>query len=619
MCGIAGFASNTLNKTDLEEMCNRISYRGPDAEGFFFEKEVGLGHRRLSIIDLSEAANQPMFSEDGSYVIIFNGEIYNYKELTKELVERGCHPKTHSDTEIVLQYFQLFGAEAVHRFIGMFAFAIYHRPSESLYVFRDRVGVKPLYYHWKNGEFYFASELKAFIPHLPEKKIDPKALTDFFRFGYVRTPHSIFKDVYKLPPGYYVVVKNKKLQINKYWDIEDSIKKQEIGEEQALRQLEELMTSSFNYRMVADVPVGVFLSGGIDSSSLTAILSKTHSNLETFSIGFDDEWYNEAPYAKEIAGFLGTNHHEQILTASDAEKVLDQYFSIYDEPFADSSGIPVYLISQFAKENGCKVVLSADGGDELFGGYGRYHEVPALYNRLKPLKPINALIKPGLQFMSGVGIQKNNLQHRANKLRGLMEGLEGDELNFYLSHLSINSQQELKNLFNCSAIVEDESLPKHFSFEEKMMLWDFKNYLPDDLLVKVDRASMATSIEAREPFLDHRLIEFVFSLPFELRMKKDCSKYLLKKVLYKHIPKEYFERRKMGFSIPLFKWFSQKLDKEFEILFSPEVLSMIDILDRKAVVAEYKKYKRFKKEDKEYNILFMWHLYVFIKWWLKWM
>jgi asparagine synthase (glutamine-hydrolysing) len=620
MCGIAGFSSKRLKEHHLREMCNRISYRGPDADGYFFENETGLGHRRLSIIDLSDAANQPMFSEDGSYVIIFNGEIYNYQELSGELIAKGLHLRTHSDTEIVLQYFQMYGPEAVHRFIGMFAFAIYHRPSETLHLFRDRVGVKPLHYYWKNGEFYFASELKALIPCLVEKEIEAVALTDFFRFGYIRSPHTIFKHVYKLPPGHYVVLKNNELQVRKYWDVEDRISKRDtIKEDEAVEELEALMTSSFNYRMVADVPVGIFLSGGIDSSCLTAILSKSHSNLKTFSIGFDDDWYNEAPYAKEIAGFLGTDHHEQILSDTDAERVLDQYFSIYDEPFGDSSGIPVFLISQFAKENGCKVVLSADGGDELFGGYGRYHEVPTLYNQFKRLKLATAVVRPGLKLLSGIDIQRYNLQHRVNKLDSLMEALKGDEIDFYLSHLAINSKQELLKILNGESVIEDERQMGDFSFLEKMMLWDFKNYLPDDLLVKVDRASMATSIEAREPFLDHRLVEFIFSLPPDLRIRRGFSKHLLKRVLFGYIPEKYFERRKMGFSIPLFKWFSRKLDKEFEELFTERTLSKINVLDSAFVLNEYKKYLYFKSRNKEYNMLMIWHLYVFVKWWQRWM
>ena len=292
MCGIAGFVSEKLDISTLRSMCNILQHRGPDAEGFFCKQNIGLGHRRLSIIDISEAANQPMFSSDGDWVIILNGEIYNYRELRKELIDKGCVFKTNSDTEVILHSFQLYGTEAVHRFIGMFSFAIFNLPSETLFVFRDRVGVKPLYYHWKDGEYYFASELKALIPLLPEKEIDPKAITDFFRFGYIRNPHSIFKNVFKLPPGYYATVKNKELSIIKYWNIEDRIRKQEeLNEEVAALQLEELMQSSFNYRMVADVPVGVFLSGGVDSSAVTALLSRSHSNLKTFSIGFDDDRY----------------------------------------------------------------------------------------------------------------------------------------------------------------------------------------------------------------------------------------------------------------------------------------------------------------------------------------
>ena len=502
----------------------------------------------------------------------------------------------------------------------MFAFAIYHQSEDTLYVFRDRVGVKPLYYYREGGEFYFASELKALIPQLPQKEINSTALTDFFRFGYIRNPNSIFENVFKLPPGHYAKIKNKELEIIKYWNIGDRVQQQEhMDEEDAAMQLEELMQSSFDYRMVADVPVGIFLSGGVDSSSVTALLAKSHSNLKTFSIGFDDEWYNEAGYAKTIANYLGTNHHEQILGAADAEKVLDHYFTIYDEPFADSSGIPVYLISRFAKENGCKVVLSADGGDELFAGYGRYSKVGDLHAKFKSRKPFYKFLNPGFQLASTLPLHKKNWKHKVNKFTDLVDTIDEDEMDFYASYLSINSKYELKKLLTEKIEITGEKEYDHNTLEEKMMLWDFENYLAEDLLVKVDRASMATSIEAREPFLDHRLVEFVFGLPLSLRKRKDCSKYLLKKVLYKYIPAEYFDRRKMGFSIPLFKWFSQKLDKDFEFVFSPGVLSKISVLDSKVVLEEYKKYRYFKSMDKEHNILFIWHLYVFIKWWLKWM
>ena len=601
-------------------MCNVLQHRGPDAEGFFFQNKTGLGHRRLSIIDLSAAANQPMYSSDGDWVIILNGEIYNYREIKKELIEKGCVFKTNSDTEVILQSFQLFGAEAVNRFIGMFSFAIYHLSADALYIFRDRVGVKPLYYYCNNGDFYFASELKALIPLLPVKEINAEALTDFFRFGYIRNPNSIFKNVFKLPSGHYATVKNKELVITKYWNIADKVKKQDhVNEEEAAIQLESLMQSSFDYRMVADVPVGVFLSGGVDSSAVTALLSRSHSNLKTFSVGFDDDRYNEAGYAKTIANYLGTDHHEQILDASDAERVLDQYFSIYDEPFADSSGIPVYLICQFAKENGCKVVLSADGGDELFGGYERYSDIPKIYNRINKRKSLHGVLHSGLKAISGIPVHKKNWQHKVNKFSDLLDTASKEEMDFYTSYLSINSKYNLRKLLKGNDVIPAEKKYGHRSLEEKMMLWDFENYLSDDLLAKVDRASMATSIEAREPFLDHRLVEFVFSLPLSVRKREGQTKYLLKKVLYKYIPQEYFNRKKMGFSIPLFQWFSKKLDKEFEMVFSKDVLSQIYVLDTKVVLAEYKKYLYFKKQGKEHNILFIWHLYVFIKWWLKWM
>lgn len=619
MCGIAGFVSDNLNYLSLRSMISCLNHRGPDADGIYHEGPVGLGHKRLSIIDLSDKANQPMFSEDHDMVIVFNGEIYNYAEIRKDLSDLGYSFKTNSDTEVILQAFRAWEGKAIERFIGMFVFALYKRSNQTLYLYRDRVGVKPLFYYHKGNEFWFASELKSIANQLEQKNINSLAVSDFFRFGYIRYPHTIFSDVYKLPPGHFAIVKNGKLNIQPYWQIE-SVKPGSFSgsEDKALGELESLMKSSFDYRMVADVPVGLFLSGGIDSSSLSALLSAKHKNLKTFSIGFDEERYNEAVYAKTIATYLGTDHHEQILSSSDAEKVLDKYFEIFDEPFADSSGIPVYLVSEFAKQHGCKVVLSADGGDELFGGYDRYSSIPLLKRRLSKMKAFTGILSPALQVAGNLPLEKFNVKHRSAKLNDLLNNYEnGKETAFYTSWLSIVSDKKFNILTGSHHTTEPElNAP---SFEEQMMLWDFKYYLPEDLLTKVDRATMATSIEAREPFLDHRLIEFVFSLPLHYRMKQGQSKYLLKKILYKYIPQSYFDRKKMGFSIPLFKWFSQKLDAEFEHLFTIEKLNDIPVLNTTAVIDEYKKYLFFKSIGKEYNMLLIWHLYVFLKWWQKWM
>jgi asparagine synthase (glutamine-hydrolysing) len=621
MCGIAGYISDRLNKDDLIRMCNRIQHRGPDANGYFIDKNIGLGHLRLSIIDLSENANQPFFSSDRQWVIVYNGEVYNYKEIRNVLEGKGRKFRSGSDTEVILQAFEEYGPDAIKKFIGMFAFAIYHIPSQTLYLYRDRVGVKPLYYYKKEEEIWFCSELKGIAQQLAEKEVDVEAVADFFRFGYVRCPQTIYKNVYKLPPGHYLKISKGRSELCKYWDLDlaaHNLTSNIKSEGEAIEQLDELMTSSFNYRMVADVPVGVFLSGGIDSSLLTAILSKGNANLKTFSMGFDDEKYNEAPYAKQVAAFLGTDHHEQILTAIDANRVLDHYFEIYDEPFADSSGIPVFLISQFAKHQGCKVVLSADGGDELFGGYGRYQSLPTLRQKFSKVKGLNGVLPSMVSFIGKLPDSKLNLKHRTAKLQDLLTGISNNNpLEIYTSFLSVMPSSHLKKLINYTPLPENEygELP----LEEQMMWWDFKNYLPDDLLTKVDRATMAVSIEAREPFLDHRLVEFAFGLPLQWRMKPGFSKYLLKKTLYKYVPESYFDRKKMGFSIPLFKWFVKRLDKEFQQWFTFEKLAPVTCLDAKQVLKEYDRYRYFKSISKEHNILLMWHYYVFIKWWYRWM
>jgi asparagine synthase (glutamine-hydrolysing) len=621
MCGIAGFVSTEYNESTLRGMTAKIAHRGPDAEGFYFERPFGLGHRRLSIIDLSAESNQPMYSSDGNWVIIFNGEIYNYQQLRSQLIQDGCDFKTHSDTEVVLQTIIRKGVNGVKDFIGMFAFAIWNKATQTICIFRDRIGVKPLYYGIENKNFFFASEIKGLYDLLNSKEIDTSSVADFFRFGYARKDKTIYKKIRKLLPGHYLEIDAAlNIKIEKYWEAKPKSKPLYFSsEEEAIDRLEALMTEAFNYRMVADVPVGIFLSGGIDSSTVAALLAKNNKNLKTFSIGFDDPRYNEAHHAAEVAKVLGTQHHEKILTAADAAAVMEHYFEIFDEPFADSSGIPVFLISHFAKQEGCKVVLSADGGDELFGGYDRYKDLPALFEKLQRRKNLVSLLRGPLEVVAATGFQRKNIQHKTQKLLDLTEELNNYSDQWYERHIGTSTERLLQKLiYGYKPDAKANNSETGLLPVESMMYWDLKNYLPDDLLSKVDKASMATSIEAREPFLDHRLVDFAFNLPAEWRMGKE-SKYLLRKILYRYVPKKLFDRPKMGFSIPLFKWFSQQLDAEFEPLFSKSSLDSIPVINTAVARYEYEKYKKFKAEGKEYNMLFMWHLYVFVKWWKRWM
>lgn len=631
MCGIAGIVSKNIRDADLRLMDQLLSHRGPDAQGVFREENIALVHRRLSIIDLSAEANQPFFSSDGKWVIVFNGEVYNYKELKKGLETRGYQFRTHCDTEVIIAAIEQQGMNAVQQFIGMFALALYNRHTKELFIVRDRVGVKPLYYYKDENTLAFASEIRA-LAALGEidKEIDQDAVVDFLRFGYIRAPRSVYKKIKKLLPGSYLKIKDEKIELINYWNLEkvvaDKMVATKTNHETVVDELEEIMGNAANYRMVADVPIGVFLSGGIDSSLLTALLRKKGNELKTFSIGFDEAEYNEAPFAANIAKHLGTKHHEQILPKNELLLMIDKYFETYDEPYADSSGIPTYLVSRFAAQNGCKVVLSADGGDELFGGYTRYIDFPLQHKRLARLN--NFFLRSAIQIVSKTtsSINYKNTGHRFEKLTEVLEEFPGNfSPGFYEKLMSVASGKKIAKIAENQPAAASLFFTRYaadslsgLAAPDVMALWDFTYYLPDDLLVKIDRATMHNSIEGREPFLDHRLIEFAFSLHPSLKYRSGAGKDILKNLLERFVPRELFERKKQGFSIPLYQTIHNRLEKDFNEWFSEKVFDKIPFLNSKAIKQEFNRFLFFKKKGEESNVLFMWHLYCLIKWWMKW-
>jgi len=571
MCGIIGFTGrdNRLAKKMLES----IRHRGPDDHGVFCDERVTLGHVRLSILDLSPAGHQPM--EYGDWVIVFNGEIYNYIELRKEL-EEEYRFDSDSDTEVVLKAFDRWGVNAVDRMIGMFAFALYRKSERKLYIFRDRAGVKPLYYFHDGGRFAFASETRALKLWEPALGIEGEALKEFFQFGYISSGLSIYQKVRKLPPGHYLVYDpdSGQAELSCYWSILPFFERSKFqkSEEELTDELEALLIDSFRYRMVADVPVGVFLSGGIDSSIVAAILQKHHGNIHTFTIGFKEARYNEADWAKKVARHLGTEHTERYLGADEAGEILEEFTEIYDEPFGDSSGIPTSLVSRVAKEAGVKVVLSADGGDEVFCGYERYWWSYGIGSKLLPIP--YPLRKMGAAVMDAVGVERASklfkIRNFAHKYQQLSEMLrDRDWRHFYEKMIHNAKGYQLRELLGDSCEIECRA----FDVGERdhpmqgMMLWDYHRYLPDDILVKVDRATMYHSIEGREPLLDHRIAEFMAQVPFEYKYRDGTSKYLLRKVLERYLPRELIDRPKMGFGIPMFEWFGGELRRKFEIYF----------------------------------------------------
>lgn len=552
MCGIAGFLSfkKQFSKEDLENITNVLAHRGPNASGFYFNNNVGLGHRRLSIIDLSEAANQPMFSKCGNYIIVFNGEIYNYKEIATEL---KIDTQTTSDTEVLIEAFAKKGPSFVKMLNGMFAFAIYDIQKELLYLYRDRMGIKPIYFYHYENEFIFASELKSFNQLSSNIKggMNKQALNQFLYLGYIPTPHSIYNNIKKFPSGCYAVISNNNFEIKTYWKLEDQVEEKVISNvQEAKSKLKELLISAVQYRMISDVPFGTFLSGGIDSSLVTAIAQHiSPTPIKTFSIGFKEGKFNEAHYAKEVAQYLHTEHHEKILSYQDALQLLETVFELYDEPFADSSAFPTLLVSQFAREK-VTMILSGDGGDETYLGYGAYEwgkrlQNPIINNFRKPIEKVLQLGSSKYKRAANLFSFDDNAQLKSHIFSQEQYCFTKQEINNLL-------KQDVKEFIDL-----DESIispNRKLSFVEQQALFDMKYYLQDDLLVKVDRASMKHSLEVRVPLIDYRLVHFALNLSEDLRKQKGITKYLLKEVLYDFVPKPYFERPKWGFSIPLIQW-----------------------------------------------------------------
>ena len=587
MCGIVGFCScrEKVNKAVLTSMRDALTHRGPDDVGIYIDEEnnVGLGHTRLSILDLSSLGHQPMSNENGSIWITYNGEVYNYKEIRKELIERGYNFKSNSDTEVLIKAYEEWGIDCVHKFIGMFALAIWDRREHKLYLLRDRVGVKPLYYYHKDGLFLFGSELKSLMKH-PEfsKDVNYSVLSLYLRYGYIPAPFTIFDNTYKLRPGYYLSVSNNDLREIKYWDIVDFYLEEPINasEDDIAEELEDLLIDSFKYRLVSDVPVGVFLSGGIDSTTLTALLQKNISTqLKTFSIGFYEDSLDEAKWAKKIANYLHTDHTEYYLSVKEALSIIQKLPEIYDEPFGDSSGIPTYLVSRLARQD-VTVTLSADGGDELFCGYNRYKSVIYLnrwflrlprYIRNSIIKALSSFTPSKVDFlystfkpfMPKIKDHRDKFEKWRNMLR---ESSNGNPLDMYKFNINRWTPDDLTRLlgyrYNSKFTTYFEETffrLKNNDLVTQVMAADFKTWLVDDILTKVDRATMSVGLEAREPFLDHRLVQYVARIPVNLKYKNGMSKYILRKILYKYVPRELLERPKQGFVVPLAGWLKGEL------------------------------------------------------------
>ncbi|MCC5923617.1 MAG: asparagine synthase (glutamine-hydrolyzing) [Crocinitomicaceae bacterium] len=610
MCGITGFLSqNEIPAKLLERMTSKISHRGPDAQGFFFDedKKIGLGHRRLSILDLSVSGNQPMSSPCGNYTIVFNGEVYNYPELKNQFLN-GVALQSSSDTEVVLQCFIKEGPSFVQHLNGMFAFAIYDSLKATTYIYLDRIGIKPIYYFQDNNKFLFASELKsiaAISQELGKFELDLKATQQYLRLGYIPAPLTIYKEVKKFPNGHYAEVKNGKASFVKYWDLESQITPVTLKDEkQAIHQLQDLLISSVDYRLRSDVPYGVFLSGGIDSSTVAAIAqSRSPQRINTFSIGFKESKFNESTYAKAVSKALNTEHHEYTLSYHDAIALVPEITKIYDEPYADASAIPTFLVSKIARQE-VKMVLTGDGGDEQFLGYGMYNWAERLN---KPL--LNYLKKP-----IKTALQSTN----KSRFKRVAELFDFDTSADLMAHIFSAEQyffteKGLNDVYQYEKVKMELQLDKinrKLSAKEKQALFDLKYYLKDDLLTKVDRASMANSLEARVPLLDHRIVSFSLNLDESLKIRNGANKYLLKQVLYNYLPPGIFDRPKWGFGIPLSTWMKNELKQMLENTVSHEKLDELVFLNTPYILNLKKKY--LEGESHLYNKL--WLILVLVQW-----
>lgn len=588
MCGITGFLDTRQSRGHEElaatvcRMATSLRHRGPEDEGIWVDPASGIafGHRRLSIIDLSPAGHQPMHSSCGRYVITFNGEIYNFKALTEELRALGQAFRGHSDTEVMLAAIAHWGVEpALKKFNGMFAFALWDRQERTLYLSRDRAGEKPLYYGWAGHTLLFGSELKAFHQHPDFRgEIDRGALTVYLRHNYIPAPHSIYKGIYKLPAGTLLTIRGFGSDAcpKPFWSAkraaEDGLSNPFVGSDaEAVDQLDTLLNDAVSMRMEADVPLGAFLSGGIDSSLVVAIMQANSSRpVKTFTIGFDNSDFNEAESAKAVAQHLGTDHTELYVTPEEAMGVIPRLPALYDEPFADSSQIPTFLVSQLARRK-VTVSLSGDGGDELFGGYNTYLWGRSVQQNIgwmpkalktglaKSLNPLSRFdwnaVLAGTESFLPQSLRRKDLNKVLQKLAGILKVNQREALYWVLcsywmepASVVVGGKEPLTSLTDPSKWAQIKE------FMLVMMYLDTLMYLPDDILVKVDRASMGVSLESRVPLLDHRVIEFAWRLPLAMKVKGNTGKRPLRHLLHRYVPKELVERPKQGFGVPIHEW-----------------------------------------------------------------
>lgn len=646
MCGLTGFLSLQTHKKRSElqaqgrAMAETLRHRGPDAGALWQDDDVALllVHRRLSIIDLSEEGRQPMTSHSGRYVIVYNGEIYNFPELQRELEAAGVRFRGRSDTEIFLAGVEAWGLNrALQKINGMFAFALWDREKKILHCARDRMGKKPLYMGWaEGGTLLFGSELKALKAHADFKPvIAPGALELYLRYGHVPAPYTIYQGVWNLPPGHRIDLplgtlmpgQNLEPLMQPYWHALSALQEARThlstrSDSETIDAFEDLLSICVKDRMLSDVPLGAFLSGGIDSSAVVALMQKHSARpVKTYTIGFEEAGFNEAAHARDIAAHLGTDHHELTLHGADALAMIPMLPEMYDEPFSDISAIPTYLVSRFARGD-VTVALSGDGGDEMLGGYRRHIEAPRLWAMMRMIpQPLKAALSALLKTLPPEGWDKL-IPGRPQIGSAVYKAAEALPLKtqsalyqkLTSSWAPVPMAGHKMNALSPFALRPEWQPPAHLELAEKMMYWDAISYLPGTILTKVDRASMAASLEARAPLLDKRIYEFVWTLPLSMKLRGGQGKWLLRQVLARHVPKAFFERPKQGFSIPVAAWLRGPLKDWAEDLLSPASLNESGLLDPAPIRASWEKHKQGSGGQAEK----LWTVLMFQAWLRRW-
>ncbi|MDH4129704.1 MAG: asparagine synthase (glutamine-hydrolyzing) [Spirochaetota bacterium] len=628
MCGIVGFTcynSNIDKENVIKKMADAIRHRGPDDEGFYFTSQMVLGHRRLSIIDLG-SGHQPIFNEDKSVSIVFNGEIYNFLELKESLIKKGHKFKTNSDTEVIVHLYEDHQENLLTYLNGMFSFALWDQNHETLFLARDRAGKKPLYYTEINGELIFASELKAILryPYF-RKEIDDISLYKYLAHEYIPTPQSIFKGVKKLPAGSYLIYKRGSLSISSFWDLHfNGAYQNTLSEGEIVNNLDTLLRDSVKRRLISDVPLGVFLSGGIDSSAIVSYMADLipSKEIKTFSIGFEDKSFDESNFARDVAKHFNTDHYERILNPKMLVDILPEVINFLDEPFADASIIPTYLLSKFTREK-VTVALGGDGGDELFMGYPTFqaNRISGLYDWMPNTIHKNIIVK----LVNKIPVSMNNISFDF-KVKRFLYGVKADKNyreQLWLGAFSFENIEKLIKSNKIHELNEEKLFDEVIFFNQnndtenqldRLSYYYFKTYLHDDILVKVDRASMACSLETRAPFLDVQVMDFVGCIPNKYKLKGLSMKYILKKILAGRLPNHILHRPKKGFGIPVAKWFKDDLKALVLDVFSEEKIKREGFFHYPFIKTLLNEHFSEKQDHRK----MLWTLFIFELWLEKW-